>query len=312
MKLNQPIFVKNLAAQIGAKKIIGNPNVAITGINEIHKVEQGDLTFVDLEKYYKKALQSAASVLLINKEVEAPSTKTLLVIDQPFKAYNQLIKANRPFRPLNALISETALVHPSAIIEPNVVIGNHVKIGKNCYIQSNVVIRDYTTIGNHVTIQSGTIVGADAFYYKATETGFEKWRSGGQVLIEDRVDIGAACTICKGVSGDTIIGAGTKLDCQVHIGHGVTVGKNCLMAAQVGIGGKTKIGNQVILYGQVGVSARLEIGDNITVLAKSGVTKSLKKTGTYFGYPAGETKRLYKELAALRSLPRLLKEFYKK
>jgi len=257
-------------------------------------------------------LNSAASVILINNVVEPPSGKTLIVLDKPFEAYNKLVRQYRPFSPLNALISTTSLVHPSSIIEPNVILGNHVKIGKNCYIQSNVTIRDYTIIGDNVTIESGSIIGADAFYYKATQNGYKKWRSGGRTIIQDDVEIGAGCTICKGVSGDTIIGKGTKLDGQVHIGHGVVIGKSCLMAAQVGIGGKTIIGDHVILYGQVGVGAKLKIGDHVTVLGKSGVTKNLKANRNYFGYPAGEVKRMYRELAALRSLPNLLKAWYRK
>ncbi len=311
MKLSTSIKVSSLVAQIGSGKIIGNANFLITGINEIHKVVVGDLTFVDVEKYYQKALKSAASVILINKEVEVPNDKILVVVDNPFDIYNKLVKKYRPFQPLNTTISDTAIVHPSSILEPNVILGNHVKIGKNCYIQSNVTIRDYTTIGDNVTIESGSVIGATAFYYKPTENGYQKWHSVGQTLIEDHVSIGAGCTICKGVSGDTIIGAGTKLDCQVHIGHGVVVGKNCLMAAQVGIGGKTIVGDNVILYGQVGVAARLKIGDNVTVLAKSGVTKNLKADSNYFGYPAGEVKRMYRELASLRSLPDLIKRLYK-
>jgi len=311
MKLPSPIKVIDLAKQFASNKIIGNSAFEITGINEIHKVVIGDLTFVDVEKYYQKALASSASVILINKTVEAPPNKTLIVLDNPFEAYNKLVRLYRPFTPLNALISETSFIHPSSIIEPNVILGNQVKIGKNCYIKSNVVIRDYTTIGDNVTIESGSIIGADAFYYKPTQEGYKKWRSGGRTIIQDKVDIGAGCTICKGVSGDTIIGVGTKLDCQVHIGHGVVIGKNCLLAAQVGIGGKTVVGDNVILYGQVGVSARLKIGDNVTVLAKSGVTKNLKANQNYFGYPANEVKRIYKELAALRSLPDLIKNWYK-
>lgn len=312
MKLPSPIKVIDLAKQLAPNKIVGNPIFELTGINEIHKVVTGDLTFVDVEKYYQKALNSAASVILINKAIEPPIGKTLIVVDAPFEAYNKLVRHYRPFHPLNAVISETSLVHSSTILEPNVVIGNHVKIGKNCYIQANVTIRDYTIIGDNVKIESGSIIGAAAFYYKPTKNGYKKWRSGGRTIIQDAVEIGVGCTICKGVSGDTIIGAGTKLDCQVHIGHGVVIGKDCLMAAQVGIGGKTIIGDKVILYGQVGVSARLKIGDNVTVLAKSGVTKNLKADRNYFGYPAGEVKRIYKELAALRSLPNLLKEWYRK
>ena len=308
MKFPTPILIATIAQQIGATHLIGVKNTMATGINEIHKVVPGDITFVDVEKYYDKALQSAASTIIINKVVVAPKDKTLLVCPQPFEAYNQLVRKYRPFRPLNSKISPAAHIHPSAIIEPNVVIGPSVRIGKNSYIQANVTIREHTIIGDQVIIQSGAVIGTDAFYFQRSNQAYKKWRSGGRVLIEDRVDIGPGCTICKGVSGDTIIGAGTKLDGQVHIGHGVVIGENCLLAAQVGIGGKAIIGNEVVLYGQVGVAPRLTIGDKAIVLAKSGVSKNLRAGTTYFGYPAREATTQYKALAALRLLPELLKK----
>ena len=131
------------------------------------------------------------------------------------------------------------------------------------------------------------------------------------MVIEDHVDIGPGCTVNKGVSGDTIVGEGTKLDSQVHIGHDVVIGKRCLFAGQVGIGGNTRIGNDVILYGQVGVAQNLVIGDKVLVSAKSGVSKNLESGKAYFGYPAAEARTAYKELAALRHLPEFFQEYYK-
>ncbi len=308
MKFSKPLILSEIAQLINATHIVGSTTIIATGINEIHKVEAGDITFVDVEKYYQKALHSSASIIIINQAVDAPEGKTLLVCDQPFEAYNLLVKKHRPFRALNSMISPSAHIHPSAIIEPNVIIGANVHIGKRSYIQANVTIREYTNIGDQVIIQSGSVIGADAFYFHKKEKNYEKWRSGGRVIIEDHVDIGPSCTICKGVSGDTIIGAGTKLDAQVHIGHGVEIGQNCLLAAQVGIGGKTIIGNEVTLYGQVGIAPRLKIADKVIVLAKSGVSKNLRAATTYFGYPAREVSLQYKALAALRMLPDLLKK----
>jgi UDP-3-O-[3-hydroxymyristoyl] glucosamine N-acyltransferase len=215
---------------------------------------------------------------------------------------------HRPLRPLTAVISESAEIHPTAIIEPNVVIGHFVKIGANAHIHANTTIGEYSEIGENAIIQPNTIIGSDAFYYKKEEGVFQKWRSVGRVIIEKNVEIGPGCTISKGVSGDTIIGEGSKLDAQCHIGHGVVVGKNCLFAAQVGIGGKTIIGNNVVLYGQVGIAQRLNIGDNVMVLAKSGISKDLETGKTYFGYPASEVREAYKELAALRQLPDFLRK----
>lgn len=307
MKFSKPVSIKEIAERFDCR-IIGNADLVATGINEIHKVETGDITFVDVEKYYHKSIHSAASVILINKEAEFPEGKALLVCDDPFSVYNRIVKEHRPFEPLNAMISNSAEIHPSAILEPNVVVGNHVRIGKNCYIQANVFIGEYTIIKDHVTIQAGAVIGTDAFYYKKTPVGYDKWRSCGRVIIENDVEIGAGCTINKGVSGDTIIGEGTKLDCQVHIAHGVVVGKRCLFAAQVGIGGKTIIGDDVVLYGQVGIIHNLEIDNKVVVLAGSGVNKNLEEGKVYFGSPATEARAKFKEMAALKQLPDFLRK----
>ncbi|MEN0006047.1 MAG: LpxD N-terminal domain-containing protein [Bacteroidota bacterium] len=311
MKFATPIPIKDLAAKIGAK-IIGDDTLIATGLNEVHKVVPGDVMFVDVKRYFDKALNSAASIIILNERVKCPKGKALLLVDDPFKAYNALAKEHRPFEPITHTISESAVIHPSAIIEPGVVVGPHVRIGKNAYIQANVTIHEHTIIGDNVTIQAGAIIGTDAFYFKRHKDGtYEKWRSAGRVVIEDHVEIGAGCTINKGVSGDTVIGEGSKLDCQIHIGHGVVVGKNCLFAGQVGIGGKSIIGDNVILYGQVGVVQRVKIGANAVVLAGAGVSKDLEGNKTYFGAPASEARTKYKELAALRHLPEFFQEYYK-
>jgi len=310
MDFPEPIPVTVIAERINAK-LVGDTSLKVTGINEIHQVRPGDITFSDLEKYFKKALDSIASVVILNKEAACPAGKALLICPDPFTAYDQLIRTYRPFHPLTQAIDPTAEIDPTAIIEPNVVIGPHVKVGKHSHIQSNVTIAEYTIIGNHVTIQSGAIIGTEAFYFKRTPEGFLRWRSGGRVVIGDHVDIGAGCTVNKGVSGDTSIGNGTKLDCQVQVGHDVAIGERCLIAAQVGISGNTVVGNDVILYGQVGVAQNVHIGDGAVMLAKSGTSKNLEAGKTYFGAPASEARSAFRELAALRHLPEFLSNFYR-
>jgi len=311
MKFSSPIPVTDLAQRLSAE-LIGDQSLQATGINEIHQVEPGDITFVDVRKYFSKALNSAATIILVNEHAKCPDGKALLLCESPFEAYNQLVLSERPIQPMTAAISETAEIHPTAVIEPNVVIGHHVKIGAHTIIKSNVTISEHTQIGAHVEIQSGSVIGSEAFYFKKTEEGYLPWRSGGRVLIEDYVRIGAGCTINKGVSGDTIIGQGTKLDCQVHIGHDVAIGKHCLFAAQVGIGGNTKVEDEVVLYGQVGIAQNLVIGKKAVILAKSGVSKNLEGEKAYFGYPAKEARMAYRELAALRHLPEFYSEYYSK
>jgi UDP-3-O-[3-hydroxymyristoyl] glucosamine N-acyltransferase len=302
MKFKQPIPVRELAAQFDAQ-IIGDESLVATGINEIHKVEPGDIAFSDVKKYFEKTLQSAATVILLNEEVECPAGKVILKVDQPFEVYDAIIRSYRPFVVLTQAKSNSANIHPTVTIEPGVVIADNVSIGANTHICANAYIGEYTEIGENVVIGPGAILGSDAFYFKKLPDGsFKKWRSGGRVIIENQVDIGAGCTIAKGVSGDTIIGEGSKLDCQIHIGHGVVVGKNCLFAAQVGIGGKTIVEDNVVLYGQVGIAQALRIGKGAIISAKSGVSKSLEGGKSYFGIPADEAREKYKELVALRQL----------
>lgn len=303
MQFRQPIPVKEIAARIQAR-IIGDPEFLCTGLNEIHKVVPGDILFVDVAKYFDKALRSAASVIILNEEVEPPVGKVLLVVDQPFEAYDRLAREFKPAKPLSATIDPSAVIHPSTILEPGVIIGPDVKIGKDGYIQAGVIIHSNTTIGDHVTIQAGTVIGTDAFYFKRHPDRYDKWHTCGRVIIEDHVDIGAGCTINRGVSGDTVIGAGSKLDCLIHIGHGAVLGKRCLLAGQVGVGGKVILEDGVVLYGQVGVAHGVRIGAGAVVSAKSGVSKDLEGGKTYFGAPAEEIRVKQREMATLRMLSR--------
>ena len=301
MKLLKPTSVESIAEKFQLK-IIGNKSLIAYGINEIHKVESGDITFVDAEKYYEKSISSAADIILINKDTDCPDGKVLLVCDNPFQVYNQIVLENRPFEALSKNISNSAIIHPTAIIEPGAIIGHHVMIGENSIIHSNAVIGEFSLIGKNVIDESNSIIGSDAFYFKKTAKGYHQWRSGGRTILHDDVRIGAGSTINKGVSGDTVVHSGTKIDCQVHLGHGVVIGKNCLLAAQVGIGGKTIVGDNCIFYGQVGIAQNLIIEDNVVILAKSGISKNLAGNKTYFGIPAEEITKKYREMAAVRAL----------
>lgn len=308
MQFETPIPVREVARLTGTR-LVGNTTLQATGINEIHKVQPGDITFVDREKYYAKSLNSAASIIIIDKDAVCPDGKALLICKKPFEAYDHIVRMYRPYRPLTASIDPTAEIHPSATIEPNVVIGRHVRIGAGSHIEANVVIRDYSEIGKNVIIQSGAIIGSDAFYFKKENNRYQKWTSCGRAIIHDDVYIGAGCTINRGVSGDTVIGRGTKLDCLVQVGHGAVIGEDCLITAQVGIAGKTIIGNRCAIYGQVGIAQNLVIGDDVVVLAQSGVGDNLESGKTYFGSPCVEARQHMKEIAVIRRLPELWKQF---
>lgn len=310
MKFPSPVSVGWLAELISAE-LVGNTAGHATGINEIHKVEEGDVVFVDHPKYYDKCLHSAASFIIINKLAEVPEGKALLIHDQPFEAYQKIVKHFRPFNPSNKPVSDSAVIEEGTYIFPGSYVGNDVTIGKHCLIYPNVTILDHCIIGDNVTIQSGTVIGSDAFYYntkKDRSVWYQKMHSCGRVIIENEVEIGANCTIDRGVSSDTIIGAGTKIDNLVHIGHDSVIGKNCLFAAQVGIAGAVTIGSGVTLWGQVGVSKTLTIGDNAVVYAQSGVPSSLEGGKVYFGSPVENAKEKMKELVWIKRIPELWKK----
>lgn len=305
MKFPRIHTLKEIANIIGST-YVGADDFAVHGMNEIHVVEPGDIVFVDHPKYYDKALQSAATIVLINKEVACPEGKALLISDDPFRDFNVLTKHFRPFVAANVSISASAQIGEGTVIQPNCFIGNNVSIGKNCLLHANVIVYDNTVIGDNVIIHSGTVLGADAFYYKKRPEGFDQLLSGGRVVIEDHVGIGALCTIDKGVTGDTTIGAGTKIDNQVHVGHDTVIGKKCLIASQTGIAGCVVIEDEVTLWGQVGTTSGITIGAKAVVLGQTGVTKSIEGGKSYFGTPVEESREKLKQLANVKRIPDLL------
>lgn len=307
MKFNKEYTLREIAEIIGSS-FIGDANFPVLGMNEIHVVEPGDIVFVDHPKYYDKALNSAATIVLINKEVDCPSGKALLISDDPFRDFNKLTKYFKPFKASNSTISESASIGEGTTIQPNCFIGNQVKIGKNCIIHSNVSIYDFTEIGDNTIIHAGTILGADAFYYKNRPEGYDQLLSGGRVVVGNNVGIGALCTIDKGVTGDTTIGDGTKIDNQVHVGHDTIIGKKCLIAAQTGIAGCVVIEDEVTLWGQVGTKSGITIGKKAVVLAQSGVGGNLEGGKAYFGSPAEEARTKMKQLANIKRIPDIIEK----
>ncbi|WP_026452049.1 UDP-3-O-(3-hydroxymyristoyl)glucosamine N-acyltransferase [Aequorivita capsosiphonis] len=310
MKFPIPQTLESIAITIGSD-YVGEANFPVFGMNEIHVVQPGDIVFVDHPKYYDKALQSQATVILINKKVECPVGKALLISEDPFRDFNKLTQHFNPFERSHNAVSETAEIGEGTILQPNVFVGNNVKIGRNCLIHSNVSIYDDTVIGNNVIIHAGTVLGSDAFYYKNRPEKFDKLFSGGNVVIKDNVDLGALCTIDKGVTSSTTIGEGTKLDNQVHVGHDTVIGKRCLIASQVGIAGCVLIEDFVTIWGQVGVTSGITIGEKAVISAQSGVSKSLPGNKAYFGTPADEFRKKYKELASIRLIPDIIEKLDK-
>ena len=322
MKFTTPVEAKNLAEIINAK-LLGE-NISATGINEIHRVEKGDICFVDHPKYYRKVLESPADVIIINKEITPPENKALLIHPEPFLAFNELLKfflkKEFPTDVDNSYISEKAeigknvtlgknvKINDNVVIGDNVSIGNYVEIGENTIIYSGTRIGDRTKIGKNCLIQYNAVIGGEPFYYKNYGTHRVKMVRAGGVLLENFVHIGSNTTIDTGVSADTIIGAHTKIDNLVQIGHDTIIGKHCLIAAQVGIAGANIIEDNVTLWGQVGVPSGLKIGKGAVLMGKAGVMSDLEGGKIYAGYVAQERRKTWQELAALRKLPEIIKK----
>jgi UDP-3-O-[3-hydroxymyristoyl] glucosamine N-acyltransferase len=307
MKFPKPHTLKEIANLINTD-YVGADDFPVLGINEIHVVQSGDIVFVDHPKYYDKALESAATIVLINKDVDCPEGKALLISDDPFRDFNKLTNHFKPFKSANVAIATDAKIGKDTIIQPNCFIGNNVTIGKNCIIHANVSIYDDTIIGDNVSIHSGSILGASAFYYKNRPEGYDQLKSGGRVIIEDNVDIGALCTIDRGVTGDTTIGEGSKLDNHIQIGHDTVLGKKCLIASHTAIAGCVVVEENVTIWGQVGVKSGITISKGTVLFAQSGLGHTTDEGKTYFGSPAQEARAFFKDRAYIKKIPEILKK----
>ena len=300
MKFKKPISLKALCDKYQLVCPDGQHETLVHGINEINRVESGDICFVDHEKYVDKTLQSQASFVLMPFKQFDTKEKVVIFSDQPFAIYNQI--AEDFYTEMSNEYTDPD-IHPEAEVDATASIGKGVKIGANSVIGPHVTIHEGVQIGQRVKIGSGSVIGSDAFYYhKSKEGAYTKWFSCGGVVLDDDVDVAALCTVNRGVSSLTTIGKGSKLDCHVHIGHGVRIGEHCLITAQVGISGKTIIGNHVKIYGQVGITQNLKIGDHVSILAQSGVGDDIPEGQTVFGSPAGPAREKMRELFALKQL----------
>ena len=321
MNFPSPIRLAD-AAELLACSYKGDPDHLITGLNEIHRVQPGDLCFVDYYKYYDKALNSAATTILIDQEVDPPAGKGLLVSEDPFRDFNRLSAHFFPVRSQgvvgepemgegvalgrNVVCGENVRLAKDVQIGHNCVIGSDVSIGEGTIIHPNVTIYDHTTIGAYCTIGAGAVIGSEAFYYKKRPHGRDKMLSVGTTVLGDYVDIGPNSTIDRGVTAVTSIGNQTKIDNLVQIGHDTVIGERCVIAAQVGIAGVVVIEDEVNLWGQVGVVQDLTIGKGANLLGKAGVMSSLEGGKSYGGMVADDARSFLRKEAAMRKLPDLL------
>lgn len=311
-------------------KIIGSPDVVISGISGIQEAKEGDITFVANSRYMPLIEKTNASAIIVPPDIKKAS-KPLITVKDPSLAFAQIVKCFYPVEfkhpqgidktavvchgaklgkgvALGAyvVVEEGACIGDNTVCYPGTYIGKNVKIGKDCLIHANVSIRERVEIGDRVSIQSGTVIGSEGFGYVNTEGALRAIPQVGIVVLEDDVDIGANVTIDRARFDKTVIGSGTKIDNLVQIAHNVIIGKNCIIVAQAGISGSTHIGNNVIIAGQAGLVGHITIGDEAILAAQAGVTKSVPEKTMVSGYPARPHQEAKKINACVQRLPKLI------
>jgi UDP-3-O-[3-hydroxymyristoyl] glucosamine N-acyltransferase len=327
--------LKDLADRLNCR-LVGDGEVEIRRVAGIERAEAGDVTFIAHERYLSQLAGSRASAVIVTEQVarERPraDATSLLVTAQPYLAFAQAVAllTDAPAPPKG--IDRTSAVAPDAtigpdvaigpfvsigaaasvgartIIYPNVAIGPGARIGEDCIVRSQVSIRDRVVVGNRVILQDGAVLGSDGFGFTRQADGTHlKIPQRADVVIEDDVEIGANSTVDRPAIGETRIGAGTKIDNLVQIGHGVTVGRRVLFAAQVGIAGSCVIDDDVVLAGQVGVANHVRLGKGVVATAQTGIPNSVDAGGYVSGFPAIDHRDWLKSSAVYRQLPALRK-----
>ena len=321
-------MVAQLAERIGAE-LAGDGSVEISDVGSVEAAGENDITFVTDDRYIAALEKSCAGAVivcrriegvakpqLIVKNVEAALIETLNIFAPELKAVAEGIdptaKVGR-----DARIGRGVAIGPGVVISDGVEIGENTvlgggckigensKVGKNCRLDGNVVVYHNCRLGDNVIIQANSTIGSTGFGYLFIDGSHRLVPHNGGVVIEDFVEIGANCCVDRAKFGNTIIGAGTKIDNLVQIAHNVVIGKCCLIAGLVGISGSCKVGDSVVLAGQVGLRDHIEIGDGAIVLARSGVTHSVAAGQQVLGMPAVDKAKAFRVIGLTRHLPKL-------
>ncbi len=325
--------LKELAALVDGE-LVGDSDVAITGVAGIKEAKEGDITFLSNTKYLSYLDATRASAVITSKDVIYQS-KRLVRTSNPSLAFSKIVSFFLSSQDTKAKgihstaviakgvrIGKEVFIGPHVVIEGGTVIGNKSRLEANTYVGAdcsigdevkvypNVTIREQTQIGHRVIIHSGAVIGSDGFGYETVNGIHEKIPQIGSVTIEDDVEIGANVCIDRGRFQKTRIGKGTKIDNLVQIAHNVVIGSHCLLISQCGISGSTEIGKNVVIAGQAGITGHVTLGDGSMIGAQSGVTKSIPPNSFVLGAPAkpvAEQKRIF---ALISKLPELFKELY--
>jgi UDP-3-O-[3-hydroxymyristoyl] glucosamine N-acyltransferase len=321
-----------VAEQVGGR-LIGDPDVVVRGVAPLDQAGPEQLSFLAFQKYASEFARSRAGVVLIAPEladcegqafsriVVADPHEALLRVIQRFRMDSEEAPGIHPTAQLGrgVRIGGGARIGPYVVIGEGAVIGNEVRVGAHCVVGSGVTIGDATrlhpavtlypgsAVGARVILHSGVRIGSDGFGYVSKGDSHEKIPHVGRCIIEDDVEIGANSAVDRGSVGDTVIGAGTKIDNLVQIGHNVRVGKLCLIAAQTGIAGSAKLEDAVVVGGQAGIGGHLTIGAGARIAGQAGVFADVPAGESWSGYPARPHREALRAQAALFRLAPLMR-----
>ncbi|HWC77141.1 MAG TPA: UDP-3-O-(3-hydroxymyristoyl)glucosamine N-acyltransferase [Blastocatellia bacterium] len=310
-------------------RLEGDAGIEIRGVATLENAEGTDISFLANTKYVSEAKRTRAAALIVGSECPDLGL-SLLRHSNPYLAFAKAVEM------FHAIPLPVARIHPTAWVSDTakigadvsigafsyvgegVVIGNRARIATSCTIERNARIGEETVIqpgavvchdveiGNRCIVQANAVIGSDGFGYAKTEDGrWYKILQAGSVTLEDEVEVGACTTIDRSTLGETRIGAGSKLDNLVQVGHGSTIGKHTLLCAQVGLAGSTKIGDAVVLAGQVGSAGHLSVGDGAIVTAQSGIGDDVEPGRVVSGSPAFANKKWLRATALFTRLPDL-------
>jgi len=322
-----------LAAAAGGE-IRGNGDVPIDRVAAVDEADDRALTFAVDERWVEKALKSRAAAVIVSREtaIADGGGKSFILVDNVREALAAVLRSFERPRPRGPFTHRTAIVDPDARVGHNVwidagafigpgarldddvvlsagsFVGRDAVIGARTIVHPRALILDYCVIGADCVLQAGCVIGGDGFGFARVGSEQIKIPQLGNVVLGDRVEIGACTTIDRAVTGTTSIGAGTKIDNLVQVAHNVQIGRNCTICAQTGIAGSTRIGDNVIMAGQVGIVGHIQIGDNCIIGASAKVIGSLSPNSHVSGFYAQDHRTDIEQKVLLRKLPKLFEQ----
>ncbi|MCL4210644.1 MAG: UDP-3-O-(3-hydroxymyristoyl)glucosamine N-acyltransferase [Phycisphaeraceae bacterium] len=318
-----PLTLSELAGKIGAELVGGDGGRVVVGCASIEAARPDEVAFLANAKYLQYLESSKAAAVIADPRTPRPAGVALLVAKDPYFAFRNAMIELHGFRvhppPMDApptpsgptispraavhstaTIGEWTVIHPFATVErgavigarsvlyPGAYVGPDSRVGDDCILYPGVAVYDRCIVGNRVTLHANTVIGQDGFGYATHAGAHHKIPQHGIVVIEDDVELGAACAIERAAMGETRIGQGTKFADLISIGHGTTIGRHCLLVSLVGVAGSVEVGNYVVLGGQVGVSGHISIGDGVQAAGKTAIIADTPAGMKVGGIPAVE------------------------